>query len=102
MTEKFTTHDLGKLTLGIPGFEYADLYDPQRLADLLGVFDDSVRKHDPELLAEMTAYRECAGVGMKPEVVSELLVKMAPLVGTFVACLFNVNQVRDQQISHIR
>ena len=39
MTQQINTNDLTKLTLGIPGFEYADLYDTQRLADLLAVFD---------------------------------------------------------------
>ncbi len=28
------------LTLGFSGFEYADLFDPKRLQDLLAVFDD--------------------------------------------------------------
>jgi hypothetical protein len=34
------------LTLGIPGFTYADLYDAARLTDLLDVFDGSIKKHD--------------------------------------------------------
>jgi hypothetical protein len=64
MTQQINTNDLTKLTLGIPGFEYADLYDTQRLADLLAVFDQSVQKHDPELFAELAAYRACNGEGM--------------------------------------
>ena len=102
MTQQINTNDLTKLTLGIPGFEYADLYDTQRLADLLAVFDQSVQKHDPELFAELAAYRACNGEGMAPEQISELLVRTAPYVGTFVAELFKVSDVRDQQISHIR
>lgn len=102
MTQQLNTSQLAQLTLGIPGFEYKDLYDAKRLNDLLVSFDESVKKHDPDLFAEMSAYRACGGEGMKPEDISELLVKMAPLVGTFVARLFNVSDVRDQQISHIR
>jgi len=69
---------------------------------LLTVFDQSVQQHDAALFAEITAYRACGGEGMKPEDISELLVKMAPLVGTFVARLFNVSDVREQQIGNIR
>ena len=102
MTQKLNTSQFTQLTLGIPGFEYKDLYDAKRLADLLDVFDQSVQQHDADLFAEISAYRACAGEGMKPEDISELLVRTAPLVGTFVARLFNVTDVRDQQISHIR
>src|SRR5574343_882931 len=102
MTQQLNTSQLTQLTLGIPGFEYKDLYDAKRLSDLLISFDESVKKHDPDLFAEMSAYRACGGEGMKPEEISELLVKMAPLVGTFIARLFNVSDVRDQHISHIR
>ncbi|AMK76191.1 MULTISPECIES: pyridine nucleotide-disulfide oxidoreductase [Methylomonas] len=102
MTQQLNTRELTQLTLGIPGFAYKDLYDAKRLADLLAVFDQSVQQHDAALFAEISAYRACGGEGMKPEEVSELLVKMAPLVGTFVAKLFNVEDVRDQQIGKIR
>ncbi|MCQ8129526.1 pyridine nucleotide-disulfide oxidoreductase [Methylomonas rivi] len=102
MTQKLNTSQFTQLTLGIPGFEYQDLYDAKRLADLLEVFDQSVQQHDADLFAEISAYRACAGEGMKPEDISELLVRMAPLVGTFVARLFNVSDVREQQIGTIR
>ncbi len=102
MTKQLNTQQLTQLTLGIPGFEYADLHDAKRLADLLTVFDQSVQQHDNALFEEIVAYRACAGEGMKPEEISELLVRLAPLVGTFVARLFNVSAVRDQQISLIR
>ncbi|MGZ5000952.1 MAG: hypothetical protein ACXV7F_11670, partial [Methylomonas sp.] len=67
MTQQINTRDLTKLTLGIPGFEYQDLYDAKRLTDLLAVFDQSVQKHDPALFGEIDAYRACGGEGMKPE-----------------------------------
>ena len=37
------------LTLGISSFTYADLYDADRLKDLLDVFDASIKTHDVEL-----------------------------------------------------
>ncbi|MGR9116403.1 MAG: pyridine nucleotide-disulfide oxidoreductase [Gammaproteobacteria bacterium] len=90
------------LTLGIPGFEYADLYDPGRLSELLAVFDRSVQHQDSRLFGEFERYRSCQGEGMNPVEISELLVKMAPLVGKFVAHLFNVDAIRTQQIDRIR
>jgi len=78
------------LTLGIPSFTYADLYDANRLKDLLDVFDASIKKHDAELFNKFADYRQNQGEGLAPEEVSELLVNMGPYVGQFVAKLFNV------------
>ena len=102
MTQMLNTSQFTQLTLGIPGFEYKDLYDAKRLSDLMTAFDESVQHHDSALFDEIVAYRVCGGEGMKSEAVSELLVKIAPLVGRFIAKLFNVTDVREQQISHIR
>jgi len=90
------------LTLGISGFSYADLYEPERLKDLSDVFDATVRDHDPALFAEFERYRACQGEGMRPEEVSDVLVKMAPYVGTFLARLFGVTSERDRQAETIR
>ena len=102
MTQMLNTSQFTQLTLGIPGFAYNDLYDAKRLSDLMTAFDESIKHHDQALFDEIAAYRACAGEGMKPEAISELLVKTAPFVGTFIAELFNVTDVREQQISHIR
>ncbi|WP_031435566.1 hypothetical protein [Methylomarinum vadi] len=90
------------LKLGLTGFSYGDLYDANRLQDLLALFDRSVRHHDPSLFSEYEHYRSCQGNGMDPVNVSELLVKMAPLVGQFVARLFDVDEDRINQVKHIR
>lgn len=90
------------LTLGISGFSYADLYEPERLKDLSDVFDATVRDHDPTLFAEFERYRACLGEGMPAEQISGILVKMAPYVGTFIARLFGVSSERDSQIRAIR
>ncbi|MGR8933610.1 MAG: pyridine nucleotide-disulfide oxidoreductase [Gammaproteobacteria bacterium] len=91
-----------ELTLGIPGFSYADLYNPVRLKELSDVFNRSAYERDAGLFAEFEAYRACGGAGMAPTEISELLVRMAPLLGEFVARLFNVEVVRDAQIERIR
>ncbi|MBI4006200.1 MAG: pyridine nucleotide-disulfide oxidoreductase [Gammaproteobacteria bacterium] len=77
-------------TLGIPGFTYADLYQPSRLHDLLHAFDISVKQIDPALFAGYQAYRNCLGEGMAPQAISDLLVRMAPLIGQFIARLFQI------------
>ena len=90
------------LTLGIPDFTYADLYNANRLKDLLDVFDATVKRHDQELYNKFSAYRDSQGVDLKPEEVSDLLVNMGPYVGKFVAKLFNVTEQHDNQAANIK
>ncbi|WP_460035052.1 FAD-dependent oxidoreductase [Methylothermus subterraneus] len=80
------------LTLGIPGFSYPDLYDPRRLEVLLSAFERFVGERDLGLREEFLAYRRSQGEGMAPQAVSDLLVRMAPYVGAFVARLFGVEE----------
>ena len=78
------------LSLGIPGFQYADLYNPVRLADLSRVFDDDLLERDTHLLDEFISYRRSQGDGMSAEAISDLLVRVAPYVGDFIARLFRL------------
>ncbi len=89
------------LSLGVPGFTYADLYQPDRLAELLAAFDAAAEQRDPALFAEYSAYRKSQGADLKPERISELLVRVAPLVGEFVARLFQVEASRSEQMQAI-
>jgi NADPH-dependent glutamate synthase beta subunit-like oxidoreductase/NAD(P)H-flavin reductase len=91
-----------RLTLGIPGFEYQDLYDSGKLSQLLTAFDASVQQQNAELFAQFAAYRQNSGSEMKPEEVSELLVRVAPYVGQFLAKLFQVEPQHAEQASAIR
>jgi NADPH-dependent glutamate synthase beta subunit-like oxidoreductase/NAD(P)H-flavin reductase len=84
-------------SLGIPGFNYADLYESNRLKDLLEVFDSSVKYHDADLFAEFQNYRQTQGEGLAPEKISDLLVRTAPYVGQFVAKLFDVTKEHEAQ-----
>lgn len=90
------------LTLGIPGFSYPDLYDSARLKDLLDVFDASVERHDSQLHTEFKAYRQSQGEGFSPETISDLLVRMGPYVGQFVAKVFNVSEQHQAQAATIK
>ena len=95
-------HDADALILGIPGFAYGDLYDPGRLQDLLAAFDESLGKDDPPLFAEYEAYRSSKGEGLPSKQISDLLVRVAPHVGRFVARLFNVEAVHEAQAKAIQ
>ena len=75
------------IPLGIPGFRYADLYKPERLKDLLTVFDAEVLAADPTLFEAFSRYRADPGKLPAPEA-SDLLMRMAPQVARFVARLF--------------
>ena len=59
-----TAQDATALKLGIPGFSYADLYEPAKLKELADLFDAEVKKADPELFAAFDAYRKKKGEGL--------------------------------------
>ena len=100
--EAGNTRNPSSLELGIEGFEYADLHDPNRLDDLLAVFEREAEANHPELYTEFKAYCESQGADLSPEQISDLLVRMAPLVGDFVSRLFNITEVRAEQAAAIR
>lgn len=90
------------LTLGISGFSFADLFEPDRLAGLSDRFDSFVSERDTDLCKSFAEYRDSRGNGLTPQGVSELLVRMAPYVGEFLAALFNVSGDRAAQITAIK
>jgi NADPH-dependent glutamate synthase beta subunit-like oxidoreductase/NAD(P)H-flavin reductase len=83
------------MALGIPGFTYADLYEPAQLAKLLRVFDRFFAEASPAHHAKFEKYRACKGDGMTPVERSEALLAAAPYVGHFVAKLFGVEKEAD-------
>ena len=83
------------LTLGVPGFTYADLYRPERLRDLHEVFLREVGGADPDLLRRWDEYRADPGAPRPAPDVSLLYVRMAPYLSGFLARLFGiVDEVR--------
>ena len=91
-----------QLTLGIQGFSYADLYQPEKLAELLAIFEASLKKSDPALYSDYHAYHACKGEGMSPQAISDVLVRVAPHVGEFIASLFQIEDARSRQQNSIR
>lgn len=85
------------LALGLPGFTFADLFQPDRLADLTEVFYERLRHASPEIWERFDHYRTTLGEGMSPEEISAILVDTAPYLGDMLCDLFGVNQ---QQIEN--
>lgn len=83
------------LTLGLPGFEYPDLFDAHRLALLLDEFDTFLHARDPALQARYLAWRSAPDRLEGPEAESALLTETAPHVGAFVAKLFDISAVHS-------
>ncbi len=88
--------------LGIDGYTYTDLHQPLRLHDLHKTFESSVQQHDQDLFAEFQEYQNCQGENMPPQIISDLLVRMAPYVGKFVATMFQIEDEVAAQIQAIR
>ncbi len=88
------------LDLGIPGFEWSDLFLAERLKELHDLFFADLGRAAPTLVARFEAYRSSHGKGMTPEAISDVLVDVAPHVGAFVARLFGVEDERQTLIDH--
>ncbi len=89
------------LRLGLEGFSYPDLHDPARLEDLLRTFDRRLEEIDESLYRRYRQWHDCGGEGMEATEISQLMLEVAPHVGTFVARLFGVEELREEQIGEI-
>jgi NADPH-dependent glutamate synthase beta subunit-like oxidoreductase/NAD(P)H-flavin reductase len=80
------------LKLGIPGFTFIDLFDPERLNALLLEFDRWFEACAPDAFANYARYRGSRGKGMKATEVSDALLAAAPYVSRFVVRLFSIEE----------
>jgi len=74
--------------LGVDGFRYGDLFEPERLAALDTAFRAELSQRDAGLAKRFEGYR--AGLPLSPPDESELLIAVARTLGRFVARLFDV------------
>ncbi|RPH60568.1 MAG: hypothetical protein EHM89_08695, partial [Acidobacteria bacterium] len=81
--------------LGVPGYTFGDLHDPERLASLYERFCEEVEATDPALWHTWEAYRSAPDAPRPPIVLSNLLVAMASHVSRFVARLFHAQPSAD-------
>src|SRR5271169_3253963 len=77
-------------SLGVPGYSFSDLHEPERLASLYERFCEGVAAADPALWREWDAYRAAPDAPRAPVGLSHLLVAMASHVSRFVTRLFSV------------
>jgi NADPH-dependent glutamate synthase beta subunit-like oxidoreductase len=79
-----------ELKLGLSGFTYADFYHPARLEALDEAFRVSLARADGDLAREFAQYRATRGADLSAREESNLLVRVAPHLGSFIARLFGV------------
>jgi NADPH-dependent glutamate synthase beta subunit-like oxidoreductase/NAD(P)H-flavin reductase len=84
------TGESPELRLGVGEFEYSDLYKPERLKELLDVFDVEVAGANPELFAAWDDYRNHPEKPRKAPEISALLVAMAAQLSQFITKLFGI------------
>ena len=78
------------LQINIPGFHYADLHVPHRLASLTKIFYESVREKKPELFTRFEVYRSNPEAGLSEPDVSALLIEMGGELSSFIAEMFGI------------
>src|SRR5262249_28695089 len=78
--------------LGVPGYSFSDLHDPDRLASLYERFCEQVAADDPALWRDWDAYRRSPDAPPPPIALSTLLIAMAPHVSRFLTRLFDVDR----------
>jgi NADPH-dependent glutamate synthase beta subunit-like oxidoreductase/NAD(P)H-flavin reductase len=76
--------------LGVAGFRFADLNRVRRIAELDSVFRQELKATDPDLSVTYEAYRLAEGTGYDALSGSELLIRVAPHLGRFVARIFHI------------
>src|SRR3954467_14198979 len=77
--------------LGVPGYTFADLHEPERLASLYDRFCEEAAAADPVLGNEGQADRAAPDAPRPPIELSNLLIAMAPHVSRFLKRLFDVD-----------
>ncbi|MBI4515465.1 MAG: FAD-dependent oxidoreductase [Deltaproteobacteria bacterium] len=90
------------LQLGVAGFKYADLNRVRRLEALDQAFLAALRELDPALATELESYRQTGGLGVDRSHESELLIRVAPHLGGFIARLFHIESEHAALCERIR
>jgi NADPH-dependent glutamate synthase beta subunit-like oxidoreductase/NAD(P)H-flavin reductase len=84
--------DVSASALGLPGYCFSDLHEPERLASLYERFCEQVDADDPALWRDWDAFRQAPDAPRPPIALSNLLIAMAPHVSRFLTRLFDVDR----------
>src|SRR5215831_1104228 len=76
--------------LGIPGFRFADLNRVRRIAALDDIFRQELQKADPQLAESYEASRNGPDTGDETAIGSDILIRVAPYLGRFIAKIFQI------------
>jgi len=90
------------LQLGVPGFKLADLNRVRRLEALDRAFLATLQDTDAALAADFQRYRDAAGAGYPRLEESELLLRVAPHAGAFIARLFHIEEAYGALCERLR
>jgi NADPH-dependent glutamate synthase beta subunit-like oxidoreductase len=82
--------------LGIEGFNYSDLYEPQKLKLLADTFYAEVARYNPELHEALVQYIDARGENYEQKVESNILTDTAPYLSAFVARMFHIETQNDE------
>src|SRR5688572_4878108 len=83
------------LELGIPGFTFADLYEPAGLARLFDAFVQKLEQDEPALATSYRAHLQSKGELPTGLAKSELLIALGRHVSQFIAQLFRIQEHRE-------
>ena len=90
------------LQLGVPGFKYADLNRVRRVEALDRAFIAELRGSDPALAEDLIRYRDSGAKDRDRLQESHLLIKVAPLIGSFIARLFHIENEHNSLCERVR
>jgi NADPH-dependent glutamate synthase beta subunit-like oxidoreductase/NAD(P)H-flavin reductase len=91
-------HHPRDVALGIPGFRYADLFSPPRLAALAAAFDDWLAREAPDAAARFAAWR-AAPDALDNVAAAERILETAPHLSRFVARLFHIEAEHERHLA---
>ena len=83
-----------ELRLGIDGWTYAELFNPDALARLTEQFHHYLADTDPDTSRLFGSYTASHGASLTPVQVSDVLVRTADHLGSFIERLFNLDPKR--------
>lgn len=94
----FSIKENQNFQLGIGNFHYSDLYKPEKLQELADLFYKKVKEDAPELWQIWEPYLASAGKNhtLTPKAESDIIVRMAQQLGTFLEKLFPVGEETEK------